>query len=264
MNRPLISIILPTFNSEQFLEKCLRSIGNQTYTNIEIIIIDNYSSDKTKAIAKKYGKVIEHKGLRSAARNIGASFAKGDFLLSIDADMELSSNVISECLAKVKLNFDAIIIPEISVGKGFWAKCKALEKRCYIGNWLVEAARFFSREKFEEVKGYDVSLEAGEDWDLHFRYKKMGFRIGRIKAFIKHMEGNLVLRKSLHKKYLYGKTFSRYIRKHPDIARKQLGISRLLCLIDWKSLIENPQYFIGLILMKSLEFVVYEAGRIIA
>jgi len=264
MNRPLISIILPTFNSERFLEKCLQSIRNQTYTNIEIIVIDNYSSDKTKAIAKKYAKVISHKGLRSEARNIGTALAKGDFFLSVDSDMELSSSVLNECFAKAKLGFDAIVIPEFSVGKGFWAKCKALEKKCYIENYLVEAARFFSREKFEEVKGYDVSLEAGEDWDIHLRYKKSGFRIGRIKAFIKHMEGNLVLRESLHKKYLYGKTFGRYIHKHPDIARKQLGISRLLCFRNWKSLIENPQYLLGLILMKSLEFVLYEAGRLTA
>jgi probable beta-1,3-galactosyltransferase len=58
MKNPLVSVIIPTYNSSRTLEKCLKSIKNQTYKNIEIIVVDNNSIDNTKEIAKKYtGKV---------------------------------------------------------------------------------------------------------------------------------------------------------------------------------------------------------------
>jgi len=53
MNKPLVSVIIPTFNSGGTLGKCLRSIRNQTYGNVEIIVVDKFSTDKTKEIAKK-------------------------------------------------------------------------------------------------------------------------------------------------------------------------------------------------------------------
>ena len=54
MENPLVSVIIPTYNSSRTLEKCLESIKNQTYKNIEIIVVDNNSTDNTKEIAKKF------------------------------------------------------------------------------------------------------------------------------------------------------------------------------------------------------------------
>ncbi len=54
MENPLVSVIIPTYNSSRTLEKCLESIKNQTYKNVEIIVVDNNSTDNTKEIAKKY------------------------------------------------------------------------------------------------------------------------------------------------------------------------------------------------------------------
>ena len=51
MSKPLVSVVVPTFNSERFLEECLRSIREQTYSNVEVIAVDNYSTDKTREIA---------------------------------------------------------------------------------------------------------------------------------------------------------------------------------------------------------------------
>jgi arabinofuranan 3-O-arabinosyltransferase len=102
---------------------------------MEVIVVDNYSTDGTRGIAEKYGaKVVLCRGVRSKARNVGADLAKGVFIFSIDSDMELTPNVVGECVAKAESGFDAVIIPEVSVGEGFWAKCRALEKLCYIGD----------------------------------------------------------------------------------------------------------------------------------
>jgi glycosyltransferase involved in cell wall biosynthesis len=162
----------------------LRSIREQTYENIEIIVVDSYSSDDTRKIAKKFGaKITEIKARRSRARSVGAEKARGDFILSLDSDMELTPTVVEKCVRKVGDGFDAVIIPEVSIGVGFWARCKAVEKSCYIGDELIEASRFFKRETFESVKGYDPELEAGEDWDLNQRIRKARYRIGRINVF---------------------------------------------------------------------------------
>jgi len=253
--KPLVSVVVPTFNSERFLERCLRSVRAQTYGNIEVIVVDNYSADRTKEIAEKYGaRVVLCRAGRSKARNVGAGLAKGEFILSIDSDMELTPNIVSECVAKAKSGFHAVIIPELSVGEGFWAKCKALEKSCYIGDELIEASRFFKREVFEAVKGYDPELEFGEDWDLNHRIRKAGYKIGRINALIKHHEGRLSLWKTIRKKYMYGKTLEKYKRKHPDETKQQLTFIRSSFVNNWRKLARDPVYALGMLFMKTCEF----------
>jgi len=255
--KPLVSVVVPTFNSERFLERCLRSVRGQTYPNVEVIVVDNYSRDKTREIAKKYGaRIILCRAGRSKARNIGANLARGEFIFSIDSDMELTPNVINECIRKVLVKgFDAVIIPEISVGEGFWAKCRSLEKMCYIGDDLIEAARFFKREVFEEVGGYDNKLVFGEDWDLSQRIRKAGYKIGRIKAFIKHNEGRLSLRRVILKKRYYGRTLKYYRLKHPNEAKWQLALIRPAFIRNWRKLITDPLHTIGMLILKTCEFL---------
>jgi glycosyltransferase involved in cell wall biosynthesis len=262
-NRPLVSIIVPTRNSEKALHRCLESIKNQTYKNIEPIIVDNYSLDRTIEIAKKFGvKVLLRNLNRSEARNMGAEKSAGEFVLFIDSDMELSPEVVESCVSQTNRRYDAVIIPEISVGDGFWAKCKALERACYIGDDWIEAARFFKREAFETVQGYDPNLEAGEDWDLSQRIRKAGFKIGRTDPLIIHHEGKLDFRKTIMKKYEYGRTLERYIRKHPERAKQQLRLIRPAFLRNRKMLLNDPVHTIGLFIMKTCEFAAGVLGSI--
>jgi glycosyltransferase involved in cell wall biosynthesis len=254
--KPLVSVIVPTFNSERFVEECLRSVREQTYPCIEVIVVDNYSRDRTREIAENYGaRVVLCRGIRSRARNVGAGLAKGEFILSVDSDMELTPNVVGECVVKVESGFDAVIIPEFSVGEGFWAECRALEKLCYIGDDLIEAARFFREEVFEAVGGYDVRLVFGEDWDLNQKMRKAGFKIGRLDAFIKHNEGMLSLRETMLKKHYYGKTLELYRIKHPEEAKQQLSLVRHAFIKNWRELAEDPIHALGMLFMKICEFV---------
>jgi len=247
--------VVPTFNSGRFLKECLRSIREQTYENIEIIVVDSYSSDDTRKIAEKFGaKVMEIEARRSRARSAGAEKARGDLILSLDSDMQLTPTVVEKCVGKVEDGFDAVIIPEVSVGVGFWAKCKALEKACYIGDESIEASRFFKRETFEAAKGYDPELEAGEDWDLNQRIRKARYIIGRINVFAEHHEGRLSLWKSMKKKYQYGKTLEKYWKKHPDEAKQQLRLPRPSFVKNWRKLAGDPVHAFGMIFMKSCEF----------
>src|SRR3989344_7024755 len=162
----LVSIIIPTLNEEASLEICLKSIKKQTYKNLETIVVDNFSKDRTPEIAKKYTKLVFKKGNeRSAQRNFGAKKAKGKWLFFVDADMELDMNVVSEALNRAKKeSLDAIVIPEKVKGEGFWAKCLALEKDIYQNQPALWAARFYKKWAFIKTGGFDENLIAGEDW----------------------------------------------------------------------------------------------------
>lgn len=103
-NRVLISVIVPVYNVEQYLNKCIDSIRNQLYQNIEIIIVDDGSTDQSGKICDSYLqrdsriKVIhkENGGL-SDARNKGIEYANGDYLAFIDSDDWIERDMI-ECL----------------------------------------------------------------------------------------------------------------------------------------------------------------------
>lgn len=261
----LVSIIIPTYNSQKTIEQCLSSVKRQTYEYIEVIVVDNHSIDATREIAQRYGKVYIVGPERSSQRNFGAQKAEGNFLLFVDSDMELEPRVVEEC-AKEALNkdVDAIVIPENSVGEGFWAQCKALERSCYFNNGLIEAARFLKKEPFFEVNGFDENLSAAEDWDLSLRLKKSGFCFSRIDAFIKHHEGRLSLSKTIKKKYKYGMNIGRYIGKNKKESKKQLMLIYHSFLKNYKSLLKKPIITTGLIFMKNCEFGAWLWGMFVS
>ena len=208
-----VSVIVPTKNSTGTIEMCLKSIKEQTYPDVEIIVVDNYSDDGTVEIAREYGaEVLLRDSERSEARNYGADTSKGNYLIIIDSDMELTQCVIEECIKEISRDgVGAVIIPEISVGEGFWTRCKALERSCYIGDDTIEAARFFDKEVFWEIGGYDEEMVSGEDWDLSQKVKTAGYKISRIDSLIKHHEGRLSLLITMRKKYYYAKNIRNYI-----------------------------------------------------
>ena len=263
MKNRLVSVIVPTKNSEATIGICLASIKSQTYGNIEIIVVDAFSKDKTREIVDSFGvRVIESKASMSEARNIGIEQATGDLILSLDSDMELTNKVVEECINKVKSGYDAVVIPEVSVGSGFWAKCKALEKSCYLDDELIESSRFFKRDVLMKLKGYDPELEFGEDKDIDLRIRLDEYRIGRVKAFIKHNEGILRLQKMIEKKYQYGKTLGQYAKKHPRELKQQLKIARPAFKKNWRKLARDPQHALGIICLKACELGALELGSI--
>lgn len=255
-----MSVIVPTRNSSETLEACIESIARQSYEDIELVVIDNNSTDNTKAIAKQYTKHVLNKGPeRSAQRNYGAKKASGDYVLFIDSDMELTPNVVSSCVTYANKNRGsrAIIIPEESFGEGFWAQCKKLERSFYVGIDAIEAARFFEKELYLKLGGYDEDMVSGEDWDLSKRVAKMT-RTGRINEFILHNEGRLRLIKSLKKKYYYAGLSRTYMQRQ-NVQSKLIDsvgpIQRYkLFLSQPGKLFKNPLYGLGVLFMKTSEF----------
>ena len=98
----MISIIIPAYNEEKYLEKTLKSIHEQTSDDCEIIVVANGCTDNTEKIAQMYADrtFTINKPNVSLARNIGASHAKGEILLFLDADTRLSPNALEEISAQ--------------------------------------------------------------------------------------------------------------------------------------------------------------------
>ena len=259
-----VSVIIPTYNSERTLERCLISIKNQSYQDIEIIVVDNSSKDTTKKIAKKYAQHVLNIGPeRSAQRNYGAKYATGEFLLFIDSDMTLSSNVISDCVVAIKkMKAKMVVIPEKSFGSGFWADCKALERSFYLNVSWMEAARFFSKSTFQEFNGYDENNTGTEDYDLPQRIlaKHGGNAQTRVNSFILHDEGNLSLLTTLKKKFYYAQNLTSYSVKEENKSHfsSQVSIFKRYSLFFSKPylLFKNPLIGIGMLFMKTAEFCV--------
>lgn len=272
-NEPLVSIIIPTKNSASTLEACLKSINNQTYKNIEVIVVDNNSADNTKSIARKFTNLVFDKGPeRSAQRNFGASKSKGEYLLFIDSDMELEEKVVEDCVYKININNNskAVIIPEVSFGEGFWAECKALERSFYIGVDWIEAARFFRKDVFDKVGGYDENCISGEDFDLHLRVKKLNKirTIERSDHFIRHNEGRPSIFVLLKKKFYYGGKITNYQKKlsNKKYFNNQVSILNRYTLFFKKPLIlfKNPLKGFGVIFLKTAEFISGGLGLLIS
>lgn len=112
--KELISVIIPVYNAEKYLEKCLKNVINQTYKNIEIILINDGSIDNSGIICDEYKnkdnriKVFHTKNNGvSAARNLGIENSKGDYIIFIDADDYIELNAFEEILTKNN-NYDFI------------------------------------------------------------------------------------------------------------------------------------------------------------
>jgi glycosyltransferase involved in cell wall biosynthesis len=260
MTSPLVSVIVPTKNSAATLEAYLKSIKAQAYCPIELIVVDNHSSDATQEIAKQFTDKVFVKGPeRSAQRNYGAARSSGQYLLMVDSDMELNRKVVKACSDELLGDpaVRSVIIPEESFGVGFWSQCKQLERSFYIGVPWIEAARFFSKVAYEAVGGYNETLVSGEDWDLSKRIEEIG-KITRICEVIRHNEGRVSLWKAVKKKYYYARHAKAYLARNPEKSKlfSQVGpIQRYKLFLSAPSkLFARPFLGMAMLVMKAAEF----------
>ena len=265
----MISIIITTKNEGEVIARLLKSIQTQSHSDWEIIVVDNNSTDKTVSIAKRYTKNVYTYGPeRSAQRNYGVTKAKGRYVLILDADMQLSKEVLSECVSKIKKSKMAgLVIPEESVATNYWEKVKAYERSFYNehGDEQTDAARFFKRSVFQEYNGYDESITGPEDWDLPERMKKDGYRIGRIRTQIKHFERIPSLWSLMRKKYYYALKSHRYLQKHdiPAASPKTLYFLRPVFYKKWRRHIVHPVMSLSMVFMLTAELVSGATGYVV-
>jgi glycosyltransferase involved in cell wall biosynthesis len=262
-----VSVIVTTRNSAATLERLLASIAAQSYQPVEIVVVDNASTDATREVALRFTKAVFERGPeRSAQRNAGVSDASGEYVLILDADMILEPQTVGACLDVAEATAAvAVVVPESTIGTGLVARIRKLERSCYEGDPTVEAARFFERGAFLRYGGYDEELSGPEDWDLPARMRRAGELVARADAArIQHDESGLTLKAHLAKKFYYGKSLRRYARRHPQLATRQFNLFRPAFIRNWRRLARHPLLASGVFALKAAEFTAGAAGAITA
>lgn len=273
MKEPLVSVVVPTRNSEKTIGACLDSIKNQSYPNIEIIVVDNHSTDRTCDVARRYTEKVFLTGPeRSAQRNYGAALAGGEYLLFPDSDMVLTEDVVRDCVDLVRESpgVAAVVIPEESFGEGFWSDCRRLERLFYKGVDWLEASRFFNRDVFLEMGGYDLRNTGTEDFDLPQRIKARhgAGSTSRISSLIYHNEQRRTLVEACRTNYYYGHALDAYLSVEANRGnfRKQQSVLQRYSLYfsDPRMLLRNPALGFGVLFMKLCEFGAWGTGFLTA
>lgn len=262
MENPVVSVIIPTKNSAKYISACLESLKKQTYSSLEIIVIDDCSIDKTVSIAKQYDvKVIVQKTTKSQAKNLGVEVSKGEYILDVDSNTILPSNIIEECIENIK-NFHAVVISETGSGGNFWANCKRLERNLYIGNSNIETPAFIRRGLFNGKEGFDVDIDSLDDWSLNAFLIASKARITRINTLNIVNEYDFKLTRAIIGKYRRGKDFAIFKRKYPVEARKRTSLkNRLPSYVRNPLVFNKPALLIGLCILKLAEYISFKFGE---
>jgi glycosyltransferase involved in cell wall biosynthesis len=222
----IVSVIVPTLNCGKVIERCLRSIANQTHKRTEILVVDGGSIDCTVDIARKFGcRTIKARANTSHQRNLGTLNAKSDLILYLDSDEVLHPRLIEECVQKATIGkYDAMFVSTIDTGTTYFGKSRCLgdilsvtmRRELRLPNAKI---RFCNRRVFKSVGGYDEDLIVGEDILFGLKCISQGFRLGRCKNPILHF-GTEGLGRILVKKYLYFKSLRIFSEK-----AERLGVS---------------------------------------
>ena len=185
-NEILVSIVIPVFNSERFIVECLNSVLNQSYKNIEIIIVDDGSTDKSvelindyhSDLIKIYSQVNSGQG---KARNLGVEKAKGEWIAFLDSDdiwfvgkLEMQ---LEHCKNYVWSHTDYFFIGDIIAPKtrsrDFVSNNPGyIFDSLIVENTIATSTVMIRKSIFLEFGGFNTSYRALQDWDLWLRISK--------------------------------------------------------------------------------------------
>lgn len=171
---PLVSVVIPAYNEEKYLESTLTAIENQTYSNIEVVVVDNESEDNTVEIAKSHGaRVISSPEFNIAgSRNMGADASSGDIIAFVDADTLLEHKAIEKAVEKI--GEGAVLVYANTCCQDNYAQSIGrVFGGLFLAGTLVGTSGHFlvvNRGAFNQIGGFDEEyfdqVKAGEDTKL--------------------------------------------------------------------------------------------------
>ena len=176
----IYSIIIPTYNEEEYLPVLLESIKEQDFDDYEVIVADANSTDRTREIAEEYGCIVVDGGLPGVGRNNGAKVAKGEYLLFLDSDLQLTEDYLRDVLYEFQIENVGIAITQM---KPLSNKVQDKIFHDFANYFMISVEKIkphgagcygiiAKRELHEKCGGFDESLTFGEDTDYIERLAK--------------------------------------------------------------------------------------------
>lgn len=189
---PLVSVIVPCFNKAKYLNETIESIYNQTYNNIEIICVNDASTDDTAeillSIKNKYENVTvfefcENKGVVEA-RNYAINMANGEYILPLDADDTIEPTYIEKAVKVLNDNPNIGMVyslaKKIGSERGLW-KLPPFNSIAILYNNCIFCSALFRKSDFIKAGKYKSYMNIGpEDWDLWLSFLEIGLKPYRI------------------------------------------------------------------------------------
>ncbi len=204
-NQPLVSVIIPCFNQAEYLEECILSVQASDYPRVEIIVVDDGSTDSySRQVFESFpfsGVTLirqENKGL-SEARNTGIRASGGKYILPLDADDKISPHYITQAVQFLEQNPSYKIV--YSLAEYFGAKTGSwflpeFNAQLFFTRNLIFCSAFFRRADFDKTSGYNSNMKFGfEDWDFWLSLLKTGgevYRIQEVHFFYRVTPGSMV------------------------------------------------------------------------
>lgn len=183
--QPLVSVIMPIYNYGKMFQKSLESVFKSTYNNIELIIINDGSTDEY--VLNKLNSLSNHPNIKvihqensgpSSARNNGIKNSSGMYILPLDSDDTISPDYIGECIKLITKNskLSPIYCDTNHIGEitGIERRPEWSKERLIQGPFIVNCS-MFSREAFDICGGYDEQMKGWEDYDLWVRMMVNGY-----------------------------------------------------------------------------------------
>ncbi len=284
------SVIIPAYNAEQTIGKCMNALRKQTFKDFEVIIVDDGSKDGTAKIAAGFKgvKVLRQKNAGPAtARNKGAKQAKGEIIVFLDSDCVAEKNWLEQMVAPFE-NQDISGVQGVYKNKQKeliarfthleieqrYSKMAKQEFIDFIGSYSAA----YKKKVFDEMEGFDTSfpMASGEDTDLSFRINKAGYKmVFNQRAAVYHFHP-ISLKKYLKVKFfraywrtkLYGKHSEKMLKDSytSQTVKLQTGIFYLICLSLFMAPFGfNGIYFAGILfgalLVSTVPFAIWAGGH---
>ncbi len=175
-----VSVIIPALNEEEPLSELFNCLEKQSANNFEVIVADAGSDDKTRLVAEQYGAEVVEGGLPGVGRNRGAKHGSGEYLLFLDADVQIEENFIEQSIAEMEekniqiAGCEAIPMSDLPIDRIIHKTAYLLMKVTKDSNpRLPGYCMFFKKDVFETVGGFDEDVQLAEDYDLVRRATKI-------------------------------------------------------------------------------------------
>jgi glycosyltransferase involved in cell wall biosynthesis len=190
---PLFSIIIPCYQQAKYLKECIGSVSSQTFTDFEILLIDDGSPDNTKEVALELATtesrlqyLYKDNGGLSSARNFGIAHAKGTYLVFLDSDDSLKPDFLAASYGKLSGETDITITgysyfnDSLSIHRTVLIDENLSFKHIIGGNICPPVSIAIKKSFLDNVGLFDETLNSAEDWDLWIRFFKAGAKLAII------------------------------------------------------------------------------------